>query len=796
MAVTKSKKNKEEAVVSTPASTTKRASIPAYKRILNKLQTIGTIMPFEESMVAKPRTWLESELLGANWVLGQGIPFGCLWEVSGQESSSKAVPLSTPVLTPRGWVRMGDIKVGDEVCDPDGGIQLVEDVTYRGVRPVYKVSFSDGTHTYCDMEHLWKVRVVSKDKPWQVISLEEILHRGIRAGHRSKDKRKRTTNTYKWEIPLVSGGLTFMPKEYEVHPYILGVLLGDGILTTDEIAFSTSTYRKECVERVSKLLPSRYRVKQVATCGGILSVIDEMPTFADKPTSYAKYIKNLHLDVLPEHTFIPEEYLWGSYEQRMDLLAGLMDTDSGVFSGKAGASFKTKSKQLAENVIYLVKSLGGMAVLSGNRDKLTGASEWLVQVMLPFNPFSVPYKAVRYLVRKDLHKCISNIERVEDAEVQCIRVSGSSGTYVLNDFIVTHNSSFSYALSGSLQKTHNALVMIYDTERMDSSMAKRTGLVPELTAIATPDAKASIPNIVNDMMEKILLIEEDREKGSYDEDEPAPVIIIWDSIAATPTQTIKQAMSNKREGVKVGIVTEQMSATAAQLTTALKTLHPAIVNNNILAIFINQMRDTIQTMPSWGGPTEHTGGGRALKHAANVRLKTRYENMYKSFNDSGKKDITEGNQHVGITFTLEAIKNKLAAPFKKTEFVNMFGSGIDILQSNILHALYDLMEAQVIPLPVGGYFRINAGGTEKKYRYGQVVDYYRTDPIAYQELCEHIKAAQIELNQAVSADEVADLQRQAMALEAQEEAAVSGYEEEGMPVVPDSDEEFPLDESY
>lgn len=345
-------------------------------------------------------------------------------------------------------------------------------------------------------------------------------------------------------------------------------------------------------------------------------------------------------------------------------------------------------------------------------------------------------------------------------------------------------SSMVYALAGSLQKTHNALVMIYDTERLDNGMAVRTGLVPEMTAIATPDAKASIPNIVNDMMEKILLIEEDNEKGSYDADGPAPIIMIWDSIAATPTQTIKQAMANKREGVKVGIVTEQMSATAAQLTTALKTLHPAIVNNNILAIFINQMRDTISTVPTWGGPTEHTSGGRALKHASNIRLKTRYENMHKTFNESGKKDITEGNQHVGITFTIEAIKNKLAAPFKKTEFVNMFGTGIDIVQSNLLHAMYDLMEAQIVPLPVGGYFRVTAGGSEKKYRYGQMLDYYRSDPIAYGELCEKIKQAQAEMDQAMSPDEVSDLQRQAAALEAQEDAVVSGIDD------------FPVGESY
>lgn len=777
------KAKKKDALVSTPGSPTRRSSIPAYQRIMNKMKAVGTIMPFEESMVSKPKTWLESEMLGANWVLGHGVPFGCLWEVSGQESSSKAVPLSTPVLTPTGWKKMGDIQVGDTVCDPEGGIQYVEDVTYRGVRPVYKVSFNDGTCAYCDPEHLWRVQ--DSHKRWRVLSTQELIQKGIR--HFSKANKHRSDSwMYRWKIPMVEN-LTFEPKEFEVHPYLLGVMLGDGCMTTNVAVFSNPFQDKEIAERIATLIPEEYELHldNHAVCPRYL-----IRQKQHGRNGYINVFKKMGLNVYSGQKFIPQEYLWGSVEQRKDLLAGLMDTD-GTCNVRGTASFATSSAQLAKDVVYLVQSLGGMArVHFTERHQDKNGRElcnmWQIMVHTPFNPFFLPRKAVKYDAKRGLSRYITDITRDEDAEVQCIRVSGSTGTYVINDFIVTHNSSWVYALAGSLQKTHNALVMIYDTERLDNGMAKRTGLIPEQTAIATPEAKASIPNIVNDMMEKLLLIEEDNEKGSYDGDGSSPIIMIWDSIAATPTQTIKQAMANKRDGVKVGIVTEQMSATAAQLTTALKTLHPAIVNNNILAIFINQLRDTINQMPTWGGPTEHTSGGRALKHAANIRLKTKYENMHKTFNDSGKRDITEGNQTIGITFTLEAIKNKLAAPFRKTEFVNMFGSGIDIVQSNILHAMYDLVEAQVIPLPVGGYFRMSIGGVEKKYRYGQVVDYYRTDPNAYRDLCERIKQAQAELDQSLSIDEVADLQRQAAALEAQEDAVV--YEADG--------DNFPVDASY
>lgn len=788
MAPKKSKKD-EEAKISVPGMTAQKKGIPAYNRVMEKMKAIGSIMPFEESMVAKPKTWIESELLNLNWVLGHGIPFGCLWEVSGRESSSKAVPLSTPVLTPTGWKKMGDMQVGDIVCDPNGGVQYVEDVTYRGVRPVYKVSFNDGTYAYCDPEHLWRVQDLHGR--WQVLTAQELIQKGIKRFSKANEHRGNAWS-YLWRIPMVKN-LTFEPKQFEVHPYVLGVMLGGGCMTTNVAVFSNPFQDKEIAEKVATLIPEDYELhldNHVACPRYIIRLKQK-----DNKDGYINVFKKLGLNVYSEQKFIPTEYLWGSFEQRKELLAGLMDTD-GTCNVQGTASFATSSKHLADDVVYLVQSLGGMARVHYKErhvDPKTGqplCDMWQVMVHTPFNPFYLSRKATRYNVQQGLSRYITDITRDEDAEVQCIRVSGDTGTYVINDFIVTHNSSAMYSLIGSLQKTHGIPAIIYDTEALDNSMAVRSHLVPELTGIVGAETKESITTIMNDMMERLMALEEDNIKGSYDADGPLPIIFMWDSVAATASQSIKQAMANKRERVQVGITVEQMSGTAAQLTTALKTLHPALVRNNVLAIFINQMRDTINQMPTWGGPTEHTSGGRALKHASNIRLKTVYENIHKNFNESGKRDITEGNKTVGITFTLEAIKNKLAAPFKKTEFVNMFGSGIDILQSNILHAMYDLEEAQLVPLPIGGYHRMIINGVEKKLRFRQLVDYYRTNPVAYQELCERIKDAQRELDQAVSADELADLQQQAMALEAQEDAMHTSSNME------DALGDFPVGESY
>lgn len=322
------------------------------------------------------------------------------------------------------------------------------------------------------------------------------------------------------------------------------------------------------------------------------------------------------------------------------------------------------------------------------------------------------------------------------------------------------------SLAASLQRTHDALIIPYDTERLDDSMLLRTGLDLSKAAIPAPEAKDCLANVVNNMMAILQTIIDANEEGDYEGDAPAPVVMIWDSIAATATQTMKQAMSNTRDGVKVGIVAEQMSATAGQLTIALKTLHPAIVKAGVLAIFVNQMRVTMATpgVSSWGGPQEHSGGGRALKHAANIRGKMKYENIYRGFN-GGKRDITKGDQQLGIMCSLDMIKNKLAAPFKKIGFINMFKSGIDITQSNILHALFDLESQAVLPPVVKG--RINWQG--KSYYIPDFARVISEDEVAMAELKERILAAQEAMNESITAADIARMQRESDAAEREEE---------------------------
>lgn len=726
------------------------AQVNLFKRLNEKLSTVGAIQPFEQSVVAKPRTWLLSDMPSLNWVLGHGIPFGCLWELCGAEGAGKALPLATPVLTPTGWRPIGELKIGDTVCCPYGGWQDVIGVYQQGVRPVYKVTFSDKTYTYCDEGHLWKVkRAGHANAEWRILSLAELLELGIHNGIEVAEKRGVAPNN-NWCIPSVSH-LMFKEDKLPIPAYVLGVLIGDGSLVGNIAVFSCPDYDTEIVERVTSLIPEGYHIHcdRAPSCPRYLIEQDNK----HGKQGYIRFVKELGLNVYSSQKFIPHSYLFASEENRKALLAGLMDTDG--HAGRNGSCrFSTSSQQLAKDVVALVQSLGGLAKISYSPQRPDGKCEmWTVNVRTPFNPFLLKRKAERYSVSsRGITRYIANIERVEDAETVCIRVSGPDETYVINDYIVTHNSTLAYSLAASLQKSHGALVIPYAVEALDDSMFARTGLDPAYMQLPADESLESIDSITTNMMLILQQIEEMNEEGSYDADYPLPVIMIWDSIAATATSKVVDVSNNSEE--KSSVTREQMGATASQLTVALKKLLPMFSKANTLALFLNQMRVTIDSNNSWGGPKEHSGGGRALKHACSIRSKVSYANPYKEFN-GGKRDIKKGDKVFGTVIKLDMLKNKLAAPFKVTGFVNMFQDGIDLYTSTVLHALYDLAEAQVLPPVVRGRVEYNG----KKLYMADLVNAFREDVAAWEDLKERIRQAQIDIDANVTPDDYAAMQR-------------------------------------
>ncbi len=359
--------------------------------------------------------------------------------IYGQAGMGKAQPLFCGVLTPSGYRKMGDIRVGDQVMGASGNIQTVEGVYPQGVRPTYKVTTNDGAITYCDEEHIWNVRFSSgnsRKAGFRNMTLREMINKGVICPQTPSGEIRNRKPMPRFEIPVVDA-MQFPEKNYDVHPYILGVLIGDGSLTGSVAMFSNPDTDCEIAVKVADLLGDDYVLNRRNGVCPQYSIINSEGN--GNKDGYIKKIKALNLNVHCYYKFIPAEYKLGSYEQRLWLLRGLMDTD-GTIGERNRISYSTTSLKLAEDVVELVNSLGGIAKIHAY-DKEGKSTEYVVSMKIPENPFYLKRKANKYTIPAHISRYIVDVTKVEDCECQCIKVSNEDELYVTDNFIVTHNTT-------------------------------------------------------------------------------------------------------------------------------------------------------------------------------------------------------------------------------------------------------------------------------------------------------------------------------------------------------------------
>lgn len=370
----------------------------------------------------------------------------------GAAGGGKALQVDALVLTPWGWKPIGSLKEGSKVCATDGTVTEVIGVYPQGKRPLFRVTMQDGGSVLADEDHLWLAwRTHQGRKKANARQHGEASARKYTTAQMRDELQKRLDGQRRATMMLpvcspvalnVAGSLTG-PSRFvgrEIDPYLCGLLLGDGCVRGDKPSLCSAD--DEIIDYVRALtdvtVDDRGSVRVARFVG------EERVRLLDALNGLG-----LH-DKFAWQKRVPRAYLFGPIEDRWAVLQGLMDTDGWVEPGRA-AYFTSTSEGLADDVMHLVRSLGGLASKTTKTphyhhggERREGRPAYTVRIKLrdPSMAFRLPRKVsiAQSIEHQSFGRIVQSIEPEGEGEAVCIRVAHRNSLFITNDFIVTHNS--------------------------------------------------------------------------------------------------------------------------------------------------------------------------------------------------------------------------------------------------------------------------------------------------------------------------------------------------------------------
>jgi len=389
-------------------------------------------VPYQRRFEDFVREWrvefTASEMIVANTTYGYGgtldtlLRSALIAEVLGVNPAldiaedTKGLALDTLLPTPTGWTTMAAVQVGDVLLSSLGAPCVVTEVSDVHQRDCYRVTFDDGSSVVCDDEHLWLTDSGAGKVRRQVATTVQLRSSLWLHGQRQH------------RVPVVRA-LDLPARSLPIDSYVLGVWLGDGKHTSGEITNPDSEIFDH-ITAAGYLVGPPQKVQegkcQVRTVRGLVSDLRATGVLGNR--------------------HVPDSYLRGSFDQRLSLLQGLMDTDGTWNRVRNSAQFVSVSKAFANSVRELLLSLGQRAVMFEGKHTGFKAGVHYSVVFTPvgINPFRLQRKAdlvsVPSTVRSS-RRVIKSIEPTITVPTKCIAVDSPDRTYLCTEAMIpTHNT--------------------------------------------------------------------------------------------------------------------------------------------------------------------------------------------------------------------------------------------------------------------------------------------------------------------------------------------------------------------
>ena len=368
----------------------------------------------------------------------------------GGRASGKALRDDTPIATPGGWSAIGDLERGDYVFAHDGSPTRVEGVYPQGELPEWRVDFRMGESLYASGDHLWVTTThngrararrakCGGGEPDDWTAAEPLTTEQVR-----ETLRHGAQGVLNHSIP-VGGALETPEVDLPIPPYVLGCWLGDGHSSQSRL----TALREDAIHYRRRFADFGECLEDETSCSADVSAPRYRITKSEYLGDERGFSFRLRKNSLLGNKHIPQEYFRASRAQRLELLAGLMDTDGSISANGDSARFNSTKLCLAEGVSALVQSLGVRCSLRRYAAKIGGrftSYAWEVG-FFPFDGcVSLPRKVARVRLEQKggstRARMVTAVEPTgETVPMTCIAVASPQRLFLAGrSLIPTHNT--------------------------------------------------------------------------------------------------------------------------------------------------------------------------------------------------------------------------------------------------------------------------------------------------------------------------------------------------------------------
>lgn len=344
----------------------------------------------------------------------------------------KALSLDTPILCKNGWSNINDLKKGDIIYGQDGEEATVTFITdVMNDKDVYEIEFDNGEKIKACSEHLWNVSTSG----WQrssnkvrTVSTEEIIDI-----HNNLQSRSKPASVF-IETPKP---IHFKHQDTPIHPYLLGLWLGDGNKNDGRISCHIDDYYhyKKKLNDIGYEV-SDFRLDKRTESTGAFNVVGLAHLLRENGLW-----KNKH---------IPEVYIRNSIDNRLHIIQGLMDSD-GYCAKKGGTcQFYQCNFDISDKFRFILSTLGIKTRLSEKKKNKKHHKQCYIVTFSTdlYKVFSLQRKLERQSKtvghKKNSRFYIRNIRKIDSEPVRCLQVDNDDHMFLCgNTLIPTHNTTCS-----------------------------------------------------------------------------------------------------------------------------------------------------------------------------------------------------------------------------------------------------------------------------------------------------------------------------------------------------------------